>query len=123
MQGRLLGSWDYNANGIQDWHTRKKMGTILSGAPVLIDRLQGVGTWTTSTGKGNVAWTTTDSGKTYPSAVHRRNNGEPEGGNFMFEDGHVDWHRFNLLNAKTTVDLGSKIGSWICFNKIPKAGQ
>jgi prepilin-type N-terminal cleavage/methylation domain-containing protein len=119
LPGRILGSWDYNANGIQDWHTRKKMGTALSGAPVLTDRLQGVGSWTTSTGKGSVTWTTTDAGKVIPSAVHRRPKGDPEGGNFLFEDGHVDWRRFDIQHAKNTIDLGSKSGTWLCFYKIP----
>jgi prepilin-type N-terminal cleavage/methylation domain-containing protein len=123
LPGRKLGSWNYNANGIQDWHTRKKFGTKLSGAPVLIDRIQGLGTWTSGTGKGKVKWTTVDEGKTVPTAVHRRNSGEPEGGNFLFEDGHIEWRRFNINDVKGTIDLGSKGGEWLCFYKILISGQ
>jgi hypothetical protein len=42
----------------------------------------------------------------------------PSGGSFLFEDGHVEWHRFNAENPKATVDLGSVIGSWLFFYKI-----
>lgn len=119
LPGRVLGSWNYNANGIADWHTRKKLGGRLRGAPILIDRLQGLGTWTTATGQGNVRWTVVDQGKSIPSSVHRGRDGVPEGGNFTFEDGHVEWRRFDLSNVKQTVDLGSKGGEWLCFYKIP----
>ncbi|MGE4180526.1 MAG: H-X9-DG-CTERM domain-containing protein, partial [Limisphaerales bacterium] len=37
------------------------------------------------------------------------------GGNFTFEDGHVEW-----INGKR-VSLGSGSGEWQCFYKIPIA--
>ena len=39
--------------------------------------------------------------------------GAPEGGNFTFEDGHVEW-----INGKR-VSLGSDYSGWQLFFKIP----
>ncbi len=120
LPGRVLGSWDYDANGIAAWHTRKKLGGELKNAPILIDRLQGVGTWSPRANKGSVTWFTQNTdGKTVPSATHRAKAGAPTGGNFLFEDGHVEWRRFNVSNARDTIDLGSIGGSWLCFYKVP----
>jgi prepilin-type processing-associated H-X9-DG protein len=118
LPGRTLGSWDYNANGIAEWHSRKKLGGKYAQAPILTDRLQGLGSWVTSTGKGKVTWTTTDAGKVFPTSVHRGRGEQPEGGNFLFEDGHVEWRRLDLDNAKNNIDLGSRGGDWLCFYKI-----
>jgi prepilin-type processing-associated H-X9-DG protein len=41
------------------------------------------------------------------------------GGNFLFEDGHVEWRKFNVSNARATVDVGSMSGSWVLFYKPP----
>ncbi|MBI4325433.1 MAG: type II secretion system protein [Chloroflexi bacterium] len=120
LPGRVLGSWDYDANGIAAWHTRKKLGGEFRNAPILIDRLQGVGTWSPRANRGSVTWFTQNTdGKTVPSATHRAKAGAPTGGNFLFEDGHVEWRRFNVINPRDTIDLGSIGGSWLCFYKIP----
>lgn len=120
LPGRVTGSWDYNINGIEEWHTRKKLGGLYSRAPVLIDRLQGTGTWSVRANKGTVDWYTTDSEtrKTVPSANHVGNRAVPAGGNFLFEDGHAEWRRFDPANPRGTVDLGSIGGSWLLFYKI-----
>ena len=47
------------------------------------------------------------------TSVHRRDRGAPSGGNFTFEDGHVEW------NSGQRVSLGSDYGGWECFFKIP----
>jgi hypothetical protein len=49
------------------------------------------------------------------SAVHRGARGAPEGGNFTFEDGHVEWFQGRR------VSLGSAYSEWQCFFKIPVA--
>jgi prepilin-type N-terminal cleavage/methylation domain-containing protein len=123
LPGRVLGSCDYAVNGIQDWVTRKKLGGPLRGAPVLTDRLQGVGTWSPRVNKGTINWYTYDSDtkKTVPSATHINKSAVPIGGNFLFEDGHTEWRRFKVENPKDTVDLGCTIGDWLCFYKIPIA--
>ena len=113
LPGRVDGSWPYNAEGLGPWHFRKKLGGEFAKAPVLIDRLQGLGPRTTNVYDPRLRWTTTDAGRTFRTANHPAGAGAPEGGNFLFEDGHVSWY-----NSKR-VSLGSGLGEWQCFYKIP----
>jgi prepilin-type N-terminal cleavage/methylation domain-containing protein len=113
LPGRVDGSWPYNAEGLGPWHFRKKIGGEFAKAPVLIDRLQGLGPRTTNVYDPRLRWTTTDAGRTFRTANHPAGAGAPEGGNFLFEDGHVSW-----LNGRR-VSLGSGMGEWQCFYKIP----
>jgi hypothetical protein len=84
------------------------------------DRLQGIGSWSVGANKGSVVWTTTWSdGQTYKTASHRTTSDAPAGGNFLYEDGHVEWLKFNLGNARGSIDVGSSSGSWILFYKPP----
>ncbi|MBI4326898.1 MAG: type II secretion system protein [Chloroflexi bacterium] len=106
--------WPYDSCGLKDWHFRKKLGGEWRNAPILIDMLQGHGS--ASGGGANVrvtSWYTPDSGKMVPTASHRERNGAPEGGNFLFEDGHVSWYQ------RPKIALGSYAGDWILFYKIP----
>jgi hypothetical protein len=41
-----------------------------------------------------------------PFSSHIKASGEPEGGNFLFEDGHARWHDFRSVNA------GAAAGNW-----------
>jgi hypothetical protein len=41
------------------------------------------------------------------------------GGNFLFEDGRVEWHPFNPQKAAATVDAGSAEEGWVLFYKLP----
>ncbi len=109
----------YNVNGVEEWVTRKKMDGRYKNAPIMIDRLQGLGSWNISNNSGRVDWFTESAGKQVPTANHRASDASPEGGNFLFEDGHVEWRNFDVNNARDTIDLGGKLGSWLCFYKIP----
>ncbi len=115
------GDWDYKSMGIEGWHTRKKLGGELTGAPILIDRLQGQGR-TDASGKviGEIDWYTTDAGRRIPTAVHRVNRGAPSGGNFLFEDGHVTWYPRQQVWLGTRTPGGT---GWQLFYKIPIAGE
>jgi len=119
LPGRIDGSWDYNSAGIAGWHFRKKLGGPYRAAPIMSDRLQGVGTWSITANKGNLTWTTDWNGKAVMTAAHRTGRGEPTGGQFLFEDGHVEWRNFNLSNPRGTIDVGSWTGSWVLFYKLP----
>lgn len=119
LPGRTPNSADYDVSGVEGWVTRKKLGGRFKNAPVLMDRLQGIGNWSVSNNSGSVNWFTESDGKTVPAATHRNRDGSPEGGNFLFEDGHVEWHNFNINNARNSIDLGATVGSWLCFYKIP----
>ncbi len=113
---RLAGrDWDYGSQGIGEWTYRKKLGQQYSAAPFMMDRLQGLGTWNPATATGKLDWFTIDAGKSIPTSVHRGAKGEPTGGNFAFEDSHVEWFR------REKIALGSFGGTWQCFYKIPIA--
>ncbi|HEY9174960.1 MAG TPA: type II secretion system protein [Verrucomicrobiae bacterium] len=112
-------NWPYNSAGLGEWHFRKKLGGPFRQAPTMSDRLQSVGSWSIAANSGNVTWTTMFEGKSYKTASHRARGDIPTGGNFLFEDGHVEWRKFSPGNARATVDVGSFFGSWVLFYKPP----
>ncbi len=110
-------TWNYKSAGLGEWHFRKKLGTVYRLAPTMSDRLQAVGTWSISGNKGSLTWVTAFEGKNYMTASHRDSGGVPIGGNFLFEDGHVEWRKFSVGNPRGTVDVGSMVGTWVLFYK------
>jgi prepilin-type N-terminal cleavage/methylation domain-containing protein len=107
---------------LSGWATRKKMDGPYRQAPVMSDRLQANGSWNVTANKGTgVTWTDTDASITVPSADHWDTGpgNVPAGGNFLFEDGHVAWYRFDLGNARGTVDIGCAEQNWVLFYKVP----
>ena len=117
LPGRREGDTDVTggAQGTADWFFKKKLNGKFASAPMLIDRLQAVGPKTTNIYDARLAWTTDYNGKKVLTAVHRIARGAPQGGNFAFEDGHVEWYQGRR------VSLGSDYGSWQLFFKIPVA--
>ena len=116
LPSRIVGSgenWPHNSEKIGGWSARKKFGGEFSRAPVLIDRLQGLGPRTTNIYDPRLRWVTTDDGRKWKTPNHAAAGGAPSGGNFLFEDAHVEW-----FNGKK-VSLGSGSGDWQCFYKIP----
>ena len=108
--------WPYNAAGLQGWASKKKLGGGLSQAPILIDRLQGQGTWNLQTDTGNATWYVDDGArKNIPTANHIGAKGAPLGGNFLFEDGHASWYQRKQIKFGS----GSPSGGWLCFYQIP----
>lgn len=121
LPGRRRFDGDTSWNNTKEWAARLQLGGTNKNAPILIDRLQGMGSWNRAQSRGTIDWFTTDAGKQIPTAVHRVKRGAPAGGNFLFEDGHVEWRRFDINSAARTIDLGASVGSWQCFFKIPVA--
>jgi len=127
----LPGRTDPDPNGwtfstpwpaLSGWVTRKKMDGPYRQAPIMSDRLQANGSWNVSANKGTgVTWTDSDASITVPSADHWDTGygNVPAGGNFLFEDGHVAWYRFEVSNARGTVDVGCAESSWVLFYKVP----
>jgi hypothetical protein len=76
-----------------------------------------VGSKATNIYDPKLAWTTDFDGKKVLTSVHRNDRGAPTGGNFAYEDGHVEWFQGQR------VALGSDYGSWQCFFKVPLSGQ
>jgi prepilin-type N-terminal cleavage/methylation domain-containing protein len=70
------------------WYTRKKLGSNYRNAPVMADSIETVnGSW-----NQNFTGAFSYSG---PGSNHAGSAGVPTGGNFLFEDGHVEWVKFN----------------------------
>jgi prepilin-type N-terminal cleavage/methylation domain-containing protein len=111
-------SWDYGpVPGIGGWAlARKKFGGPYRKAPTVFDRLQ----------QYNSAWVQNG----IPSAVHRGPGNVPTGGNFLYEDGHVEWRRFRLVSpsgtaiaASSQIEYGSTDGSHNNFYKPTDIGN
>jgi prepilin-type N-terminal cleavage/methylation domain-containing protein len=115
LPGRISNGWPYDSvPGLGPWHFRKKLGQYRS-APVMSDRLQAVGSWSVSGNKGSLTWATVFEGRSYKTASHRERGDAPAGGNFLFEDGSVQWIKFNVAEPRRSVDVGSMSGSWVLF--------
>ncbi len=107
--------WDYKSQGIEEWHSKKKLGGRYRNAPILIDMLQGQGVAGRRGSQPRVtSWSTVSGGQTIPTASHIEgsSDGGPSGGNFLFEDGHVSWYK------RQEIQLGSNAGSWLLFYKV-----
>jgi prepilin-type N-terminal cleavage/methylation domain-containing protein len=107
---RAPNGWMYGpVPGIGGWALdRKKFGGPYRKAPTVFDRLQ----------QYNAGWD--QSG--IPSAVHRGKGNVPTGGNFLYEDGHVEWRKFVwaggiTVAASSQIDFGSTDGSHNNFYK------
>jgi prepilin-type N-terminal cleavage/methylation domain-containing protein len=93
--------WNYDASGLGAWCLqRPKLDGPYRKAPVMIDRLQ------RTQMKG---WSDVDAynQKVYPDSNHPGARNVPMGGNFLFEDAHVEWRRFSEANPAGTIDVGS----------------
>ncbi|HEY3862420.1 MAG TPA: type II secretion system protein [Verrucomicrobiae bacterium] len=104
------------------WVTRQKLDGPCRLAPIMSDRLQGIGSWSTSANKGlGISWVDSDNSVTVASANHPipAQGNVPAGGNFLFEDGRVEWHKFNVNDARNTVDIGCNYNNWVLFYKLP----
>ena len=108
--------FDYTAGGVKDWVTRKQLGGELAKAPIAMDQKQGLRKiggapdelqWFGILGLG------ANPSKSTPYSSHIQRNGEPFGGNFLFEDGHVTWFKSKDIAPATTAD------NWIFFYKLP----
>ena len=70
------------------WYARKKLGSTYHHAPVMGDSIE----------TANGSWYQNFTGAfSYngPGSNHAGSAGVPTGGNFLFEDGHVEWVKFN----------------------------
>jgi prepilin-type N-terminal cleavage/methylation domain-containing protein len=80
----------YNADGLGNWFTRTKLGGSYRLAPVMCDdmEMQG-GSW-----NANPPFVALGYSYSGPVSAHVNKGGVPQGGNFLFEDGHVEWIKF-----------------------------
>jgi prepilin-type N-terminal cleavage/methylation domain-containing protein len=104
--------YNFNVSGVQAWVERKKFGSEYLKAPVLSDMKQCEGTVAPPGTNPNVK-TWFSSSPRIPYSSHIRSSGEPEGGNFLFEDGRVTWYKSQKIIAALTGE------AWIMSYKIP----
>jgi hypothetical protein len=106
--------------GTKEWLLKRKMNGPYGNAPVLIDMLQGHG----SPGNGSntvkvTTWYSVDNGKKILNPSHGNGpGGRPDGGNFLYEDGHVDWFQYRSVRVGA---YGG--GDWLLFYKPPNSEQ
>lgn len=92
--------YSYNVGGVQDWVLKRKLGSDFVKAPIAMDMKQG-------NGRG---WFSGE-GPSYSS--HPNRSGEPYGGNYLFEDGRVNW----IKTANISLGLSGEGTSF--YYKIP----
>jgi len=120
LPGRTAANgWPYNSAGLEGWHIRPKLGGQFRRAPIMGEKIQAIGSWSIAANRGTVTWSTLWNNKTIATANHRDSRGASVGGNLLYEDGHVEWRKFSLSNARATIDVGSFAGTWVCFYKPP----
>ena len=84
------------------WVEKKAFGGPYWNTPIMMDMKQ----FSTSMG----SWFYNPS---IPFSSHFRPDGLPEGGNYLFEDGHVAWY------VNEVIELGATMGGWDFWYKIP----
>ncbi len=102
--------YDYNQVGLQGWVTKKRFGGEFSKAPVAMDMKQAYGDLPPPGSSGDAQWF--NSNPHIPVSSHIQPTGEPYGGNFLFEDGHVQWYKSKLVDGALTGQ------GWVFFYKI-----
>jgi type II secretory pathway pseudopilin PulG len=120
----LRPKFDYRTSEVEGWLARKKFGGEFARAPIVVDRLLASGraradaviivAWSSQEEDGNG-----ELSERIVLSAHPGRNYEPEGGNFLFEDGHVTWYR------RSEISLGGRPKStdgWLEFFKIPIDG-
>jgi prepilin-type N-terminal cleavage/methylation domain-containing protein len=92
-----------------EWLYRQKLGGRYAKQPVLADCIQGFGPTAVKIDDPRVEWILKGYPQNISMASHARADGSPEGGNFLFEDAHVEW-----IN-KRKIELGCYDGSLYYF--------
>lgn len=102
--------YNYDVAGLQGWITKKKFGGQHLKAPIATDMKQGHGPFPPPGTSGNMDWF--NSSPHIPISSHVQPSGEPYGGNFLFEDGRVNWYKSKLVDGALTGE------GWVFFYKI-----
>ena len=110
---RPAGSDNYNAFGLGNWVlNRVKFSGSYRKAPVMIDKIQeAAGTWVNVVG-----------GQAVPISNHTSSGNVSTGGNFLYEDAHVEWRNFKWSGAgaaaaNSPIKPGGTVGSWTVYYK------
>jgi prepilin-type N-terminal cleavage/methylation domain-containing protein len=102
--------------GTDGWMTRTKFGGPYRHAPFLADKNEATigtaGRAVTNMESSRWTWTYPWNGQNVPMGTHRGWGNIPTGGNFLFEDGHVNWIK------GSEVSLGANVSPFQCFFRI-----
>jgi prepilin-type N-terminal cleavage/methylation domain-containing protein len=100
----------YEGFGVREWFYRKKLGGAYRNAPVMVDAIEHGGI------AGQPYWNISlpSIGYNGPSSNHPGPGGVPTGGNFLFEDGHVEWIGFGGNTNKIGPAAQSSAGLYYC---------
>jgi type II secretory pathway pseudopilin PulG len=101
LPGRAQAA-EYDSVGLGQWFYRNKLGASYRNAPVMVDIIQ----WRSPGG-----WSDPGLGTAYPTSAHRLADGTPIGGNFLYEDGRVNWRKF-VFGKTTTIAVGANNGTY-----------
>lgn len=106
--------FSYDAGGVGGWVTKKQLGGEHMRGPILMDQKGATG----KIGASNIDWfgilgLGATPNKKIPYSNHVRPDGEPNGGNFLFEDGQVRWFNTQNIQPAATAD------NWVFFYKVP----
>lgn len=107
-------AFNYDIVGLGGWATRKQLGGEFRNAPIMMDQKCGTG----RIGAGAIDWFGViglgdQPNKRLPYSNHVQPAGEPNGGNFLYEDGSVRWFENEKIEPACTAD------NWVFFYKVP----
>jgi prepilin-type N-terminal cleavage/methylation domain-containing protein len=100
----------YESCGVKEWFYRKKLNGSYRHAPVMADAIESGGV------AGQPYWLITLPSINYngPSSSHPGTGAVPTGGNFLYEDGHVEWIKFSGNTNKIAPGAQSGVGLYYC---------
>ncbi len=100
----------YEGYGVKEWFYRKRPGGQYRHAPLMVDAIENGGV------TGQRAWLIKLDVISYsgPSSSHPGQGGVPVGGNFLYEDGRVEWITFNGNTNKIAPAAQSGPGIYFC---------
>ena len=89
------GLYNYTYQGVSllNWMLRSKLGGPYRLAPVMADKIQGSGNNPTT-----LSWVSTVGSTKITTSNHPGPANVPGGGNFLYEDGSVNWQKFKNVN-------------------------
>ena len=116
-------TWDYKIGGIEGWHSRTKFGGEFARAPIVVDRVSAQGQASSADDVKIAQWSHgMVDGVVVPHSSHAGKGFVPEGGNFLFEDGHVGWYRLDAFALGIKDRINGPL-SYLYFYKIPIQGH
>jgi prepilin-type N-terminal cleavage/methylation domain-containing protein len=110
---------EYDYFGLGNWYYRKKVGLLYHNAPVMTDVMD--------TYNSPTSWTATFSSGTFnysgPADNHPGKRNVPIGGNFLFEDGRVEWTAFNGNTNLVSPSAENSANGDVYYNKPTAIGN